>query len=682
MCPTRTVGTIGIRRRISFLLTVLSFLAADGPFGSVFNRLVIADDELNPAKNHVVQVMMNRGSKVIERCQVSYSVTYTTPKPTEAAINESIEANKKLVQGLIARASGNEERASLEAVLAGIDKDIRQQMVANSKSTKDVFFAMDGPSLGGDRYFEITEHYGHAGRGPPRPYEVVYRTLGVDEHVAIRSVSRAPTAVIQSKRMFLGTEEPHRLGRAMGRIEQMADASDLSGESFWGYVREVRLEAGDPVQEMPTLRLNVIFGKAEGNTFGSAIVTTIPGMGYVTPEIREMAADGTLLEEIHCSGYVPVQQASGGSLWFPLKVESTRYDRDGAELESFEYRFKADAISLNLPVGRDRFAISLAAASTVADTRNNPSTSFLVREATTLGVDDVDSLSTNVLFERATTMTPRSFGAANVPVWRWPRWLVVNLAAVAILIGALWWRRRVAAILLLMMVAPGCSELASQASARSSIQRESGLIITPEALDFGTLSSSSQVRRKILRIENAEVMPRRVTIDTSCGCLTVTPKTLDLNTGESATVTALLSPDGSAGLRQTKIIITSSTSPEADSSSRPDQRLERPVIAKAVITNEWHATPRRIVVANVAGRGSGTVTITAPQSDWGRITIGVVGRDVTWEESSRPSAHDDGNESHTFRVQVGSDQGGDRGLSFTIAGHDSPLLIVPILVSR
>ena len=58
MCPTRTVGTIGIRRRISFLLTVLSFLAADGPFGSVFNRLVIADDELNPAKNHVVQVMM------------------------------------------------------------------------------------------------------------------------------------------------------------------------------------------------------------------------------------------------------------------------------------------------------------------------------------------------------------------------------------------------------------------------------------------------------------------------------------------------------------------------------------------------------------------------------------------------------------------------------------------------
>jgi hypothetical protein len=89
-----------------------------------------------------------------------------------------------------------------------------------------------------------------------------------------------------------------------------------------------------------------------------------------------------------------------------------------------------------------------------------------------------------------------------------------------------------------------------------------------------------------------------------------------------------------------------------------------------------------MVVANGAGRGSGTVTITAPQSDWGRITIGVVGRDVTWEESSRPSAHDDGNESHTFRVQVGSDQAGDRGLSFTIAGHDSPLLIVPILVSR
>ena len=73
-------------------------------------------------------------------------------------VNESIEANKKIVQVLIARASGDEERASLEAVLAGIDKDIRQQMVANSKSTKDVFFAMDGPSLGGDRYFEITEH--------------------------------------------------------------------------------------------------------------------------------------------------------------------------------------------------------------------------------------------------------------------------------------------------------------------------------------------------------------------------------------------------------------------------------------------------------------------------------------------------------------------------------------------
>jgi hypothetical protein len=185
------------------------------------------------------------------------------------------------------------------------------------------------------------------------------------------------------------------------------------------------------------------------------------------------------------------------------------------------------------------------------------------------------------------------------------------------------------------------------------------------------------------RLRHRDVRVTPISIDASCGCLAVAPTKLDLPAGESATATVSLSPDGRAGMRQSQITVTSWDIVDVGFASQDDRQISRPIAATVTIVNEWHATPRRVVVATGPSGGAGVVTITAPRSDWIRANIGTVGSGFVYHETNRIASPPDlASESRTFRVELESDQAGDRGLTFSLPGQDSPILVVPVVASR
>jgi hypothetical protein len=541
---------------------------------------------------------------------------------------------------------------------------------------------MSGPALGGDRYLEITRH--PEGR-PPETVEVSYRALGAGGYLSLRNERRHSTVLIEDRPMYYGTEEPHRLGRLMGALTEVFGESASLPKALAETQASITLKDGGTFQGHEAVCVDVTFAATDGSgaNSGSTNFTTIPAMGYVVPLIRDLSSDGTLLAEVESSDYVRVSQPKGDPIWFPMIVKLNQFSDEGAPLRSTLYQFDSSAISLNDSPPEDRFRISLSPQMTVADTRTAPALSYSVREPISLGVDDLDSLRANPALEQVVIQS-RLDAPAQMPRWRWPGRLFLNLAIVAVLAGLLWWRKRRAAALLLLSIfaLPGCGLSPGGGVDGVAADASAGLVITPELIDFGTVSSSSAVRRQVIQIQNPGTASRRITIDVSCGCLAVTPTQLDLPAGESATATVSLSPDGRAGMRQSQVTVTSWDNDDTGPASRDDRQIIRPIAATVTIVNEWHAAPRRVVVATGPLGGAGVVTITAPQSDWIRATIGTVGGGLVYHESNRTAASEGAAESRTFRVELEGDQAGDHGLTFSLPGQDSPILVVPVIASR
>ena len=621
------------------------------------------------------------GDRTIHTATISYTVQATGPMPSEDFVQQVIKDGTETYTRAIAGAQDDDSRKRLQQHLDEIEKNVRRQLVANSKAPLDVFYAMNGPALGGDRYFEITRH--PEGR-PAETLEVVYRSLGVGGYISMRNERRRSTVLIENQPMYYGTEEPHRLGRLMGSLAEVLGGAFPSSTDLARIVSSITLHDGGSFQGHDSVSVQVVFRGAEESekSSGATTFTTVPGMGHVVPLIRDLASDGTLLTEIDCSEYVSLSQATGDALWFPLRVTVNQFDLEGTPLRAAEYQFDANAISLNGPLSDERFKISLSPRLTVADTRVSPAESYSVGEETTLGLDDVEDLAA-ITALKPVVIQPRVDSPATIQGSRWPGLLVINLVVVSALLAVLWWRRRRAttALILVAFVLPGCNRTVGFGDSGASAVRDSGLTISPEIVDFGRVSSSSEVHQRAVQIRNQWAGPRHITIETSCGCLTASPLTFVLNKGESATVTVSLTPDGTPGIRRSQISVTSLADRDVGFECPNEPKITNAIVAQATITNEWHAMPRRMVITSAPSTGAQTVKVTAPQSDWGRTRIGTIGHDVIWHEMSRNASHEESGECRTFRVEIGSDERRDRGLCFTLAGHDSPILVVPIVAA-
>jgi len=629
----------------------------------------------------MAEVIASSGDRTIHAATIRYTAKTVDPMPSEEFVQQVANDGRETYARALANTEDDDSRRRLQKHLDNIEHNVRAQLMANARAPLDVFYAMSGPALGGDRYLEITRH--PEGR-PPETVEVSYRALGAGGYLSLRNERRHSTVLIEDRPMYYGTEEPHRLGRLMGALTEVFGESASLPKAFAETQGSITLKDGGTFQGQEALCVNVTFAATDGSgeSFGSSTFTTIPAMGYVVPLIRDLSSSGTLLAEVESSDYVRVLQAKGDPLWFPMVVKLNQFSHEGAPLRSTQYQFDSGAISLNDPPPEDRFRISLNPQMTVADTRTVPAVSYSVREPMSLGLDNLDSLRANPALEPV-VIHSRLDTPAQMPGWRWPGRLVLNLAIVAVLAGLLWWRsRRAAALLLLVAFAlPGCGPTPGGGVDGAGADASAGLIITPELIDFGTVSSSSAVHQQVIQIQNLGTASRRISIDASCGCLAVAPTKLDLPAGESATATVSLSPDSRAGMRQSQITVTSWDNVDAGFASQDDRQIIRPIAATVTIVNEWHATPRRVVVATGPSGGAGVVTITAPRHDWSRATVSTIGGGFVYHEMNRSAAHEEAAESRTFRLDIENKQSGSRGLTFTLQGQDSPVLVVPIVAS-
>lgn len=395
-----------------------------------------------------------RGEKSIHAATLTYTVTSVAAMPSENLVQQVVNDARKDYAEWIAEATTQEQQERLRAYRDRAEEIVREQLMANARTSCDVFSAISGPLLGGERSFEITER--RDGR-PPTTVETAYRHLGVGSAVAIHNERARSTVLVLGQPIDYGSQEPHRLGRLVGFLEQFAQHLESTSSPLPESSGTIAVTETESVQENQAWLVTVTFAGAAGQDPGSTTFTTVPSMGHVTPLVRDSLADGTVVAEWVSRDYVQVPQAEGDPLWFPLHVSYVQNDPAGHPVRSEEYTFRADALSLNAPVPADRFTIRLEPRTTVADTRVSPAASYSVKESVSLGLDDVDSLATNPALEPLVAQ-PRSDVPTAIPGGRSSRGLVVTLTLLALLAGALWWRRRraAAAVLLLALGLPGC----------------------------------------------------------------------------------------------------------------------------------------------------------------------------------------------------------------------------------
>lgn len=418
--------------------------------------LKAAEQVDDPATALMAEVIASSGDRTIHSATFRYTAKTVDPMPSEEFIQRVANDGRETYARALANAEDDDSRRRLQKHLDNIEHNVRAQLMANARAPLDVFYAMSGPALDGDRYLEITRH--PEGR-PPETVEVSYRALGAGGHLSLRNERRHSTVLIEDRPMYYGTEEPHRLGRLMGALTDVFGGSASLPHALAETQGSITLKDGGTFQGQEAVCVDITFAATDGSgeTSGTTTFTTIPAMGYVVPLIRDLSSNGTLLAEVESSDYVRVSQAKGDPLWFPMVVKLNQFSHDGAPLRSTQYQFDSSAISLNDSPPEDRFRISLSPQMTVADTRTAPAVSYSVREPMSLGLDDFDSLRANLALEPVVIHT-RLDTPAQTPGWRWPGRLVLNLAIVAVLAGLLWWRsRRAAALLLLFAFAlPGC----------------------------------------------------------------------------------------------------------------------------------------------------------------------------------------------------------------------------------
>jgi len=417
-------------------------------------QLAAAEDTPDLAMELTASTLKSQGDYVVNSALLTYTIASVAQPAPQDLVQFAVDRAKTALGEEIEKTNDEVRREALKAHLRDIEANARRQLQESVESSLDVHFAMSGPALGGDRYFEITQRR----KGfPPRPMEVSYRRLGGADCIAINNEREVSTVLIEDKLVYYGSEEPHRLGRAIGLLESLAQAASASNRSLRDSVRDMKVTNADAFQGNPSFEIEVVYGDPASPAVGSTTFITVPALGYVTPLVRDYLPDGTLLSEWKSTEYIAVPQKLGAPIWFPLHVSFERYNDDSGPIQQEHYRFKADALSFNDSPSADRFRISLSPQMTVTDTRVSPAVSYSVHESMTLGLDEVDSLGANPILERVRVRSLAD-SPAPTPSWRWPGGLVLNFAIVAALAGALWWRsRRVAAVVLLIALAmPGC----------------------------------------------------------------------------------------------------------------------------------------------------------------------------------------------------------------------------------
>ena len=625
------------------------------------------------------ETLRHRGESLVNSGEFRFTVSREVPKRSEESVLGTVDFGKRLIAEEIARTTDEARREELEETLRTLEAEVRRQIQAKSRVASDCFFAFDGPALGGDRVVEVTfSSDGLEAEG----FDAVYRAVGNLSHTELRVDRLNSLATIDNNRFYYGIQEPHTLGRIVGALESSALLLRDNPKAFRLGIRGLAAKEIEKFQGRRALELVVETGELGGNDVPSrTVLTTVPEMGYITPRVRDIGPDGEVIAEWRSTNYVEIRMPNQESLWFPLAVTYRQTSPDGKDPTTETSQFDAFATYLNRAVPHDRFAVKITPSAYLTDNREGSSATYRPLESIVLSLDDVDSLDKNPRLKRV-DLVARDAPAAPSGT-RWPVGVLVNVALLMAVLTALWLRRRGAtAGLLLLVLVPGCGFVPNRIGKGLPDQDRGALIIIPESIDFGTVSSSCDVRYQSFRIENPAGHLRRVAIKASCGCLAVSPKSLELRAGGSGVVTASLSPDGRAGRRQSQISIIWNDGKDVDVPSLTGERGMKVLDATAMISNEWHATPSRMIVAMAQGEGEGAVTITAPCSEWSRAAIGVIGRDVTWQQVSQPESRKKGFESRTYRVGVVGQGGGDRGLSVTFVGQENPILVVPIIATR
>lgn len=621
-------------------------------------------------------VCQQQGALILHSGELRYELHSVRPNPSEDRIRQVVDAGARVLRDDIARTKDESRLAELRAAIDSLESDFRAQMVANTRVRGRFFFAFVGPSLGGDRVIEATLQNADAA---PAEFDAVYRMSGITDHILLRLDRQRATAYVEERPYFYGTQEPQAFGRLVGRARSCSLRSE-GGDGETYRIHGISVREADSFQGHAAMQVVVSFREngEDGSAF-ETVVTTVPSLGYITPMVRDLGPQGEVVQEWVSSNYVPVSVPAADPIWFPLVVE---YRAGGVDPVEEKYTFDGDGIRLNQEVPHERFTVSLTPSIRVSDNRLATPVVYQPIQPLAIGLEDIGSLESNSALERI-DIHPLGGSDVGPPSPRWPRAILINGCIVAAIVGALCWRRwRVTALVLAIICLSGCGDVKHEVMSASHAADDPLVCVTPAVIEFGAVSSSSDVVRKTMLIENRSAGPRHVSIEASCGCLVMDPRDLELDAGAKSTVSAFLFPGGRSGLRRSHVTIKSAGRPDSGGRGGGARETSQSIVATATITNEWTAVPRRMMISKTAERVFGTVAITAPRSEWLRATVGFIGGDVVWEETSRAAAEAADNEVRIFRVEVLGDGGGDRGLTVTLQGHESPVLVVPIVVSH
>jgi hypothetical protein len=620
------------------------------------------------------QVIRHRGNREIATGEFRYSLSISEPPPSKEATNDRVEQVRAVLRDRLEKLPESSDlRQRFEHAIATADEYVPEQMHRDVEQTIRFYFALGGPALGGDRYYEFSVLDQQTLREGPATC-IAKRSLGASGGVSLVLDGGDGVAIVGDGGVFVGSMEPQQLGRATGVLE-LISASAEAGVPLSELVEDVRVQRIDDCEEV-TCRLADSAGVPTPVGAVRALRLLVDShRGYVVPFIQEVGVDGRVIREWKSRDYF---QPRDCSLWFPAQSDYREFASSDIGPRCESYEFVQDGVALNNTLPEERFGLSIGPQVSIIDSRSGDNKRYVAKLPLLLTLDDVDGLGTLAGLSAFSPAVVVRRDAASAPAQRHALWpLALNGAVIAVLLAIFVFRRRSRRLSCVIVLVTGLlSSLGCRHSFDGSLGdgRQTYLTASPSEINLGEIAIDGSPVAFAFKVENRSNRELSVKVLPSCGCTTVDDAQFELPPFSSHEARLTISARGRSGPFTSQVRVTGSAH---DGVAAPN---EIEVLVHARFLDYWTARPRRLVLALGSEALYGSIlSVSAPADSWEGVCVDVLGSGIKLAEGV---AEDSGSlRTRHFRV-VGTSRGGtgDQAIMFHRNDPNHPFLTVPVLV--
>jgi hypothetical protein len=524
---------------------------------AIYAAIMLPAHGSEPPYRLLEEVIANRGDRVIKTGEFRYALNILDAPPPKEVSDARVEEVRAILREKLEKYAGNAKmRQRYEKAIESVDQYIPEQLRQNTNRTMQYYYALGGPALGGDRYYEFSVLDSETKR-PGASVFFVERSLGSGKGVSLRVDGRDRMAFASHANVSAGSQEPQRLGRANGILAALAVAHE-AGTPLQDMVTEPQVQQVENESEVTFQLADPAGVSTPEGTVISLKLRVDSDRGYVLPLIQELGVDGQIVHEWQSSEFFQPRDAG---IWFPAVCTFQAFSASDLKPRFERYDFVPDSVILNHSIPDERFHIIIESNMVLVDTRDVAQAQYVAKRNLNLSLDELDDLGSIV---GLTAYAPRTVPIRNSTTLnalpRMTSLIVINLIVLALLLGVIVFRRRFRGkppmVVLAACLATGTGCIRSTTE-NANNEKQIQLEVTPAAVELGELATDCGTIPFSLNVENLSDCDVKVNVLPSCGCTNVDKTSFTLHSKASHKVSLNIAARGRSGMFKSSVRLVS-----------------------------------------------------------------------------------------------------------------------------